>query len=227
MLYPLLLRSRCPMSRKKEELASPSSFPSSWYIWSLPPPSIEKLAAIEVPAISLSLTVSSSVLFLAFSRTASMSISPSPSASPMRITVSAPKRIISRSSSLLAALCLSTRRPCCTTMASRKSFLKARSSTFSSMLFSVTKRYTVTGLVCPMRCARSMAWMSTCGFQSESKRTTMLAFWRLRPSPPARVESRKRNLSESGAMKLSIISSRTSPAMPPSMRQYLCPLYQQ
>ena len=49
------------------------------------------------------------------------------------------------------------------------------------------RRYTCTGLVCPMRWHRAIAWLSTCGFQSESSRITVSAVCRLTPSPPARV----------------------------------------
>lgn len=45
----------------------------------------------------------------------------------------------------------------------------------------------------PMRCARSMACRSICGFQSLSNRMTVSAVARLMPKPPARVDSRKQN----------------------------------
>jgi len=43
--------------------------------------------------------------------------------------------------------------------------------------------------------------MHTCGFQSESKITTVSAVARLIPSPPARVERRKINFSEPGQIR--------------------------
>jgi hypothetical protein len=39
------------------------------------------------------------------------------------------------------------------------------------------------------------------------------------PSPPARVDSKKRNCSLSGALNESMAASRSSPAVLPSMRQ--------
>lgn len=78
---------------------------------------------------------------------------------------------------------------------------------------------TLTSLVCPMRWARSMACRSICGFQSESKMTTVSAVAKLMPSPPARVESRKRNLGDSGALNASMAASRSSPDVEPSILQ--------
>jgi hypothetical protein len=90
----------------------------------------------------------------------------------------------------------------------------------SSSSGSSTVTYTLTGFVCPMRCARSMACRSTCGFQSESYRMTTSAVCKLMPRPPARVDNRKQNLGEPGALNSSIWSSRASPLVEPSMRQY-------
>ena len=42
--------------------------------------------------------------------------------------------------------------------------VRAGSVTFSSMLLSMQNRYTWTSFFCPMRCARSMACRSICGF---------------------------------------------------------------
>lgn len=53
--------------------------------------------------------------------------------------------------------------------------------------------------------------------------TTMSAVYRLIPSPPARVDSRKMNFSLSGSLYASICDSRSSPLVLPSMRQYWCP----
>uniref|UniRef100_A0A2M3ZVK3 Putative secreted peptide n=1 Tax=Anopheles braziliensis TaxID=58242 RepID=A0A2M3ZVK3_9DIPT len=63
---------------------------------------------------------------------------------------------------------LSTRRPCWMTSLSSFSFTSARSTIFSSTVFSVIKRNTRTCFFCPIRCARSIACRSICGFQSES-----------------------------------------------------------
>eukprot|EP00964_Phaeocystis_antarctica_P143291 scaffold108793_cov48-Phaeocystis_antarctica.AAC.1 len=78
-----------------------------------------------------------------------------------------------------------------------------------------------------MRCARSIACRSACGFQSLSKRMTVSAVARLMPSPPARVDSMKRNLVECGALNVSIAQSLSSPLVLPSMRQYSQSLSQQ
>jgi hypothetical protein len=47
----------------------------------------------------------------------------------------------------------------------------------------------------------------------------MSAVCKLMPKPPARVESKKQKSGESGALKRCIASSRSSPEVPPSMRQ--------
>ena len=51
---------------------------------------------------------------------------------------------------------------------------------------------------------------------------TVSAENRLMPRPPARVESMKRNLIESGALNSAIISSRSAVFVVPSSRQYSC-----
>jgi len=51
---------------------------------------------------------------------------------------------------------------------------------------------------------------------------TVSAVTRLIPSPPARVDNRNTNFSDPGALYESIMSSRSSPLVLPSMRQYLC-----
>ena len=137
-------------------------------------------------------------------------VSPSPPALKIE---SAPNCTISSISSLVSlapGAALSAMRPCCTTTASSFSFIHARSMIFSSTLPDVTSRYTRTGLVCPMRCARSMACRSACGFQSLSYRMTTSAVCRLMPSPPARVDSRNANFSLPGALKPSMAASRSS-----------------
>ena len=91
-----------------------------------------------------------------------------PSPSVAEKICSAPKRTMFRRSSLFTPLWFSCSRPCWITSASSASFLYAFSITFTSTEFSTQKRNTDTSLVCPMRCARSIACRSTCGFQSES-----------------------------------------------------------
>ena len=49
-----------------------------------------------------------------------------------------------------------------------------------------------------------MAWRSTCGFQSESKRSTISAVAKLIPRPPALVLNMKTNFSLPGKLKLSM-----------------------
>ena len=80
----------------------------------------------------------------------------------------APKRIIFWISSFPRPLACSTRRPLWMTNASKRIFRSARSMMRSSTVFSMINRNTLTGFVCPMRWTRSIAWRSTCGFQSES-----------------------------------------------------------
>mmetsp|Transcript_3742 Transcript_3742/g.12607 ORF Transcript_3742/g.12607 Transcript_3742/m.12607 type:complete len:210 (+) Transcript_3742:575-1204(+) len=76
---------------------------------------------------------------------------------------------------------------------SSPSFIAARSSMSRSYVPRITNRYTCTGLVWPMRCARARACASFCGFQSLSNTITVSAATRLIPCPPALVESRNRN----------------------------------
>ena len=45
--------------------------------------------------------------------------------------------------------------------------------------------------VCPSRCMRAVACKSFAGFQSQSKRTSLLAPIKFNPTPPAFLESRK------------------------------------
>mmetsp|Transcript_39162 Transcript_39162/g.126660 ORF Transcript_39162/g.126660 Transcript_39162/m.126660 type:complete len:245 (-) Transcript_39162:37-771(-) len=103
---------------------------------------------------------------------------------------------------------------------SRPSLRLARSTISASYVLRVTRRKTLTRLVCPIRCERAIACTSFCGFQSESIRMQVSAAVRLIPSPPARVESIKRNLLEPGALYASIAASRSSPLVEPSIRQY-------
>tara|TARA_B110001452_G_scaffold109991_1_gene91245 strand:+ start:514 stop:729 length:216 start_codon:yes stop_codon:yes gene_type:complete len=62
----------------------------------------------------------------------------------------------------------------------------------------VTRRKTLTRLFWPIRCVRAIACTSFCGFQSESMMMQVSAAVRLMPRPPARVESKKQKVVESG-----------------------------
>lgn len=66
----------------------------------------------------------------------------------------------------------------------------------------------------------NITWRSFWGFQSESKIIQVSAAVRLIPKPPALVQSRKTNLSESGLENLSIAAWRRLPLTLPSMRSY-------
>ena len=59
----------------------------------------------------------------------------------------------------------------------------------SSIVPSLMSRWTCTGFVWPMRCARSVAWSSTAGFHQRSKWMTWSARVRLRPVPAALSDS--------------------------------------
>jgi hypothetical protein len=72
--------------------------------------------------------------------------------------------------------------------------------------------------VWPMRWHLAWACASFCGFQSESKITTVSAAVRLMPTPPARVLSKNTKLFESGWQKRSMASCRRFPRIDPSMR---------
>ncbi|KAH3670529.1 hypothetical protein OGAPHI_001044 [Ogataea philodendri] len=95
----------------------------------------------------------------------------------------------------------------------------ALASMISSTVLANTSRYTTTGFFWPIRCTLSMACKSTCGFQSESNRTTESAAVRLIPRPPARVESR--NTSASSAENRSISAWRSVWLVAPSIRHVL------
>ena len=81
--------------------------------------------------------------------------------------------------------------PASTTSPLRFRLSVARARIFSSTAVLVTRRKTRTSFFWPMRWARSCACASIMGFQSLSKRITVSAVARFRPSPPARVLSRK------------------------------------
>ena len=81
------------------------------------------------------------------------------------------------------------------------------------------RRKTRTSFFWPMRCARSCACASIMGFQSLSKMTTVSADARFRPSPPARVDSRKTKAGLDGSLNRAMRRSRSSAAVDPSRRR--------
>ena len=107
------------------------------------------------------------------------------------------------------------------------SFIVCFSTIFSSMVFLVIRRYTLTYLVCPILWALSIACKSIWGFQSLSYKTTVLAVIKLRPRPPALVEIRNTTLSVSGEVKSSICNYLSSSSVFPSNLQYLYSLKRQ
>ncbi len=54
-------------------------------------------------------------------------------------------------------------------LSAKSRFFACNCTIFSSMVFSLMKRSTVTGRCCPIRCARSLAWSSTAGFHQGSR----------------------------------------------------------
>mmetsp|Transcript_24679 Transcript_24679/g.84406 ORF Transcript_24679/g.84406 Transcript_24679/m.84406 type:complete len:219 (-) Transcript_24679:1535-2191(-) len=193
---------------------------SSAKLYRLSSPAMENFRAL-----SLKLFIFSFMSFVASSPLAMMA---STSSSVMVLsllwnTFSAPKRTMLMRSSLFTVLLASCRRPCWMTIASSASFLYAFSITFTSTLSSVQKRNTCTSFFCPMRCARSIACRSICGFQSLSYRMTVSAVARLMPSPPALVDRRKMNFWLPSRLNAWICASRSPPMVLPSMRQYMYP----
>lgn len=69
----------------------------------------------------------------------------------------------------------------------------------SSTLVAVISLKTRTSCICPIRWARSFAYSSIWGFQSESKMMTVSDTWRLRPMPPAFVDRTNTFSGESGS----------------------------
>lgn len=65
-------------------------------------------------------------------------------------------------------------------------FLRCSATMRSSIVSLTSRRCTCTGFVWPMRCARSMAWASTKGFQYGSWMMTWFAMFRLSPALPCR-----------------------------------------
>ena len=152
------------MSMPSKAFCSSSSFSAKSY--SDASASIAKFNALSVnPAIfSLSCFVASSPLAMMVSMSSSVIVLP---CAPSKI-LSAPYRTMDKSSSLFRFFWFSCSRPCWITSASSASFLYAFSITFSSTELSVQKRNTETSFFWPMRCARSIACKSICGFQSLS-----------------------------------------------------------
>ena len=83
------------------------------------------------------------------------------------------------------------------------------------------RRSTRTSFFWPMRCARSCACISWCGFQSLSKMMTVSAVWRFNPRPPARVLRMNKKYSEPGRLKSANRAPRSSAFVVPSKRRYL------
>ena len=79
----------------------------------------------------------------------------------------------------------------------------------------------MTGFVWPILCALSMAWRSTCGFQSLSKIMTESAAVRFMPRPAALVDSRNILALEPRLLNSCIWSFRESFCMEPSILQDL------
>mmetsp|Transcript_15251 Transcript_15251/g.65311 ORF Transcript_15251/g.65311 Transcript_15251/m.65311 type:complete len:260 (+) Transcript_15251:202-981(+) len=63
-------------------------------------------------------------------------------------------------------------------------FFFCRSNILSSMVSAVQNRVAITGRVCPIRCARITACISTAGFHQGSSTKTRFAVCRFKPSPP-------------------------------------------
>lgn len=99
-------------------------------------------------------------------------------------------------------------------------FLRCSSSIFSSKLFSMMKRLMVTSRSCPNRCTRSTAWASAAGLNCGSITKALLALVRLRPCPPAPMETNM-IATESSLSKASSERLRASRAMRPSRRTYV------
>mmetsp|Transcript_11424 Transcript_11424/g.23112 ORF Transcript_11424/g.23112 Transcript_11424/m.23112 type:complete len:242 (-) Transcript_11424:1046-1771(-) len=83
---------------------------------------------------------------------------------------------------------------------------------------SLNRRNTRTSFVWPNRCARAIACLSFCGFQSRSNKITVSAACRLRPKPPARAERRKTYKSPAGSLNAWICLLRSSCGVCPSSR---------
>lgn len=82
-------------------------------------------------------------------------------------------------------------RPASISYSTRFFFSVAFDMIFSSIEFTVTNLNTLTSLYVPILCALSYAYSSILGFQSESNKMTVSAVCKLRPNPPALVESIK------------------------------------
>mmetsp|Transcript_19845 Transcript_19845/g.50354 ORF Transcript_19845/g.50354 Transcript_19845/m.50354 type:complete len:223 (+) Transcript_19845:2749-3417(+) len=104
------------------------------------------------------------------------------------------------------------------TIWSRYSLPSARFWMRSSTVPSLTRRYTCTGLFCPMRCTRAMACRSCCGFQSLSNRMHVSAVCRFTPRPPARVHRMYIKMSELGLLNCWMSIMRWMRLVEPSRR---------
>mmetsp|Transcript_4964 Transcript_4964/g.6737 ORF Transcript_4964/g.6737 Transcript_4964/m.6737 type:complete len:202 (+) Transcript_4964:219-824(+) len=98
--------------------------------------------------------------------------------------------------------------------------------TFSSMVPLESSLYTTTGFFWPSRHTRPIACRSWAGFQSESKRMRRFAPTRLRPAPPALVDSRN-TFPRYPALNRLTRSTRVSVGVFPSRRHVLSPILSQ
>lgn len=119
-----------------------------------------------------------------------------------------------------------TARSWCVTIRSSFRFSSAILRSCTSIVPRVTKRYTTTSRFWPSRWARSIAWISCCGFQSESYRMTVSAALRLIPNPPERVVKRKIGMSSLDWKSL-ISWSRSPCSVEPWMEQFSYPRNEQ
>eukprot|EP00982_Pelagococcus_subviridis_P003849 28616-Pelagococcus_subviridis.AAC.2 len=96
--------------------------------------------------------------------------------------------------------------------------------TFSSIVPAVTKRYTVTSRVCPIRHARSRACASVLGFQSGSYSNTRSAPVKLTPRPPTFVVNKNTNTFAS-VLNSSMSVMRCDTGVAPSILRYGYPAF--
>lgn len=101
-------------------------------------------------------------------------------------------------------------------------FLACNARIFSSMEPFMMNRTQVTGSVCPIRCTRSIAWLSTEGFQYGSIKYTRCAQVRFNPTPPAFSEINMTRIS-GFVLKFSKFVVRSARDIPPSSRVNMIP----
>lgn len=88
-------------------------------------------------------------------------------------------------------------------------------SIFSSIDFFMMNLYTLTSLVCPIRCTLPIAWSSCEGFHQGSQIMTLFAFAKFKPVAPARIEI-IRNLTLSFYLNLFIAFCLFYTVIPPT-----------